>query len=97
MAKPSKPPKDPRASLDPKELLERKSGAKLEEWSRHAGHGIQFAVIIGLFAFAGIKLDDWLGTDPWLLLLLLFLGFAGATVSLVKQLPVQNRKSPPKP
>lgn len=93
MANASKPPKD-RDDLNLNEQLERKSGANLEEWGRFAGHGIQFAIILGLFAFGGMKLDDWLGTEPWLLLLMLFLGFTGATVSLVKQLPVseQNRK-----
>jgi F0F1-type ATP synthase assembly protein I len=97
MANSSRPPKDPldpQASRDPKDLkeqLEAKSGVKLEEWGRFAGHGIQFAIIIGLFAFGGVKLDDWLGTEPWLLLTMLFLGFIGATVSLVKQLPVQHK------
>lgn len=95
MANSPRPPQDP---LDPgdskglKERVEAKSGVKLEEWGRFAGHGIQFAIIIGLFAFGGIKLDDWLGTEPWMLLTLLFLGFVGATVSLVKQLPVQHKK-----
>lgn len=89
MANSPQPEKDP---LDPKRLLEKRSGAPLEEWSRYAGHGIQFAIVLGLFAFFGVKLDDWLGTEPWLLLLMLFLGFTGATVSLVKQLPVQHKK-----
>jgi len=61
--------------------------AKLGEWGKHAGFGIQYAVTIGIFALVGWKLDGWLGTEPWLIIAMVFLGFIGATVSLVKQLP----------
>jgi len=71
----------------------RVSRAGIGDWGSYAGFGIQFAVIIGVFALAGWKLDDWLGTEPLLLLLLLLLGFVGATVSLVKQLPTSKRPS----
>ncbi len=40
------------------------------------GLTIVFATVIGLFI--GLKLDDWLGTSPWLAGLFLLLGiFAG--------------------
>lgn len=44
--------------------------------SQFAGIGIQFAVSILVFAFAGIWLDERLGTSP-LFVLLLVLGGAG--------------------
>ena len=71
--------------------------AGTEEWGSYAGYGLQFAIIIGLFALAGWKLDAWLGTEPWLLLLAVMLGFIGGTVSLVKQLPVSDRATKKKP
>jgi len=71
--------------------------AGTEEWGSYAGYGLQFAIIIGLFTFAGWKLDAWLGTEPYLLLLMLLLGFAGATISLVIQLPVSDSASHKKP
>jgi hypothetical protein len=71
--------------------------AGANEWGGYAGYGLQFATIIGLFALAGWKLDAWLGTEPWLLLLLLLLGFIGGTVSLVKQLPVSDQAAKKRP
>lgn len=60
------------------------------EWSKHAGFGIQYAITIGIFAFGGFKLDEWLGTEPFGLLIAVFAGFIGATVSLVKKLPTSG-------
>ncbi|GAO39374.1 hypothetical protein SCH01S_29_00620 [Sphingomonas changbaiensis NBRC 104936] len=44
--------------------------------SRGWAIGIEFvgAVLVG--AFAGYLLDKWLGTTPWLMIVLLILGFA---------------------
>jgi F0F1-type ATP synthase assembly protein I len=67
---------------------------KLGEWGHYAGFGVQYAVTIGVFALIGWKLDGWLGSEPWLLITLLFLGFLGATISLVKQLPTSPRSAP---
>lgn len=69
--------------------------AGTDDWGSYAGYGIQFAIIIGIFTYAGWKLDGWLGTEPFLLLLMLLLGFAGATISLVKQLPVSDSHKKP--
>lgn len=76
--------RNPKSSPDPSSAEAR--GA-LGEWGKHAGFGIQYAVTIGIFAFGGFKFDEWLGTEPFGLLIAVFGGFIGATVSLVKKLP----------
>lgn len=46
--------------------------------AEYAGLGLQLGGAIALFAFFGWWLDERLGTSPWLLLALVFLGaFAG--------------------
>lgn len=54
-------------------LLHRRKGIPA---SRFAGIGIQFALSIVIFAFAGVWLDRTLGTSP-LFVLVLVLGGAG--------------------
>ncbi len=56
-------------------------------YARYAGLGIQFAVTVGVFGVFGYWLDTLLGTLPLLLLILVFLGFAGALFSLVRKVP----------
>lgn len=38
--------------------------------------GISFAVAIVIGVFVGVKLDRWLGTDPWFFYIFLFFGIA---------------------
>ena len=38
--------------------------------------GISFAVAIAIGVFVGLKLDDWLGTEPWFFFIFLFFGIA---------------------
>ncbi|MBU5638504.1 AtpZ/AtpI family protein [Geomonas sp. Red69] len=38
--------------------------------------GISFAVAIAIGVFVGLKLDQWLGTDPWFFFIFLFFGIA---------------------
>lgn len=58
--------------------------------SRYAGVGVHFAATIGVFAFGGYWLDRKLGTDPWLLIAGVFVGFALGLTSLIYKF------SPPK-
>ncbi|MEW6074373.1 MAG: AtpZ/AtpI family protein [Planctomycetota bacterium] len=53
------------------------------DWYRYSSLGMQFALTIGVFAFAGYWLDQKLGTGPWLLIALVFLGFFGGLLSMV--------------
>ena len=69
-------------------------GSTERKYLRSAGVGIQFALTILVLTFAGIWLDEWLGTDPLFLVVLLLLGFVGATWSLVNGVlgPKRGRK-----
>ena len=52
----------------------------------YLGHGLQFAVSVVLFLYLGQWLDRKLGTDPWLLLVCLFLGAGGSFYSIYRRL-----------
>ena len=52
----------------------------------YAGHGLQFAVSILVFLYAGQWLDRKLGTDPWLMLLLMFVGAGASFYSMYRKL-----------
>ena len=49
------------------------------------GVGLQFGIVVALFAFGGLKADAHFGTSPWLLLAGTALAFIGSTVSLLKR------------
>ena len=53
--------------------------------AEYAGLGVQFGGAIVLFAFLGWWLDARLGTSPWLLLLLVFVGAGGAFYSIYRK------------
>ena len=61
---------------------------------RYAGFGIQLAVILLVFAWAGQWADRKLGTGGLLTVLAVLLGFAGALYSLIRGL---NRKDDDQP
>jgi ATP synthase protein I len=71
------------------------------EWKRssasHAGAvmgvGLQFAGSIVLFLFLGRWLDGRLGTEPWLLILGVFVGATAGFYALYRQL--MSQPSPP--
>jgi ATP synthase protein I len=57
-----------------------------------AGLGLQFALTILVFLYAGQWLDRKLGTAPWLLLLGVFIGAAGGFYSLYRALMANQRR-----
>jgi F0F1-type ATP synthase assembly protein I len=61
-------------------------GAKPVSPGDVAGLGLQFAATLVVFSFAGIWLDKKLGTSPWLLIVMVFLGAAGAFYSMYRKL-----------
>jgi ATP synthase protein I len=48
------------------------------------GAGIEFAAAIGIGMTIGYWLDRWLGTEPWLMLVFLALGFAAGIRNLLR-------------
>lgn len=69
--------------------------------SRHVGAGLTFAVTIGLFAYGGYLLDNWLETSPAFLIVGVFLGGVGGFIHLVRvvapELLPWGKKPPPNP
>ena len=57
-----------------------------------AGIGLQFALTILVFVFAGVWLDRHLGTSPWLLLICVFAGAAGGFYSMYRRITVAQRR-----
>lgn len=78
--RPKQPAAGPRAGapVNPATRQPLSSGAEF------AGVGLQMGAAIGFFALAGYWLDKWLGTSPWLLIGMVFLG-AGAAFYAIYQ------------
>lgn len=47
-------------------------------WMKYSGMAVQMIGVILAFVFAGKYLDQWLGTDPWLVLVMSLLGVGSA-------------------
>jgi ATP synthase protein I len=52
----------------------------------YAGHGLTFAISIIVFLYLGQWLDRRLGTGPWLMMLLMFVGAGAAFYSMYRKL-----------
>ena len=65
--------------------------------SDFAGIGLQFAVSVVLFVFAGQWLDRRLGTGPIFLIAGAFLGAGGSFYSMYRKLMAAQAKDGPKP
>jgi F0F1-type ATP synthase assembly protein I len=57
-----------------------------------AGVGLQFAVSILVFVYAGQWLDRKLGTAPWMLMLGVFLGAGASFYSMYRKLTAAQRR-----
>jgi F0F1-type ATP synthase assembly protein I len=57
-----------------------------------AGVGLQFALVILAFTFAGIWLDRKLGTSPWLLIICVFAGAGGGFYSIYQKAIAAQRR-----
>jgi len=58
----------------------------------YAGLGLQFALAILLFVYLGQWLDRRLGTEPWLLLIGVFVGAGGGFYSIYRKLMADLRR-----
>ena len=64
------------------------------KYLRFAAVGIQFTLTILVLTIAGIWVDGRLGTKPLFTVVLLFLGFIGATWSLVHEVLGPDQRGP---
>lgn len=62
-----------------------RSKARLSSGSEFAGLGLQMAGSIGIFGLLGWWLDRKLGTGPWLLVVLIFVGAGAAFYSMYRR------------
>jgi ATP synthase protein I len=60
--------------------------------AQYAGVGLQFAGAIVLFLFLGRWADERLGTEPWLLLIGVFVGAGAGFYALYRQLVIAPRE-----
>ena len=58
----------------------------------YLGLGLQFAAAILLFVYLGQWLDRRLGTEPWLLLIGVFVGAGGGFYSIYRKLMADLRR-----
>ena len=92
-------PRSPRGASGPEEP-ERSESARGEvssDLGRYLGLGLQFAATVTLLTFAGYWLDGRANTLPWFTVLGVFLGFVGATISLVRHVPPVRGRRPDGP
>lgn len=59
--------------------------------------GTEFIAAILVGAVAGYLLDRWLNTSPWIMLVLLLIGFAAGVLNVVRAADQMNKASPPPP
>lgn len=64
-------------------------------WNRGMRLGSEFVAAILVGAGIGYLLDLWLGTSPWLLLVMLLVGFAAGVLNVVRTANEMNRAAPP--
>jgi ATP synthase protein I len=64
-------------------------------WSRGFRLASEFVAAILVGAGIGWLLDLWLHTTPWLLLVLLLIGFAAGVLNVVRSASEMNKAAPP--
>jgi ATP synthase protein I len=62
--------------------------------ARYAGFGFEFAATIVVGVVLGSYLDDWLGTEPWLMLLITLAVMVGALRRLLSSLKRHSSRGP---
>lgn len=59
--------------------------------------GSEFIAAILVGAGIGYVLDRWLGTGPWIMLVMVLVGFAAGVLNVTRAVAEMNRASPPPP
>ena len=65
--------------------------------SKYLGIGLTMALATGLFMYAGVRADRWLGTDPWLTLVGAFVGASAGFYYMYHHLVIEPRNRGSKP
>jgi ATP synthase protein I len=65
--------------------------------SRGLRLGSEFIAAILVGAGIGYLLDLWLGTSPWILLVMVLVGFAAGVLNVARSAAEMNRAAPPPP
>ena len=65
--------------------------------SRGLRLGSEFVAAVLVGAGIGYLLDLWLGTSPWILLVMLIVGFAAGVLNITKTVAAMNQATPPPP
>lgn len=65
--------------------------------SRGLRLGSEFIAAILVGAGMGYLLDLWLGTSPWIMLVLLLIGFAAGVLNVTRSAAEMNKAAPPPP
>ena len=56
------------------------------------GQGFTFAASVGIMAYAGHKADEWLGSEPWLLITGTMIGVALAIYNLIRTVEAWEKR-----
>lgn len=72
-------------------------GREMTGMGRAMRLGTEFIAAILVGAVAGYLLDQWLNTAPWIMLVMLLVGFAAGVLNVVRAADQMNRASPPPP
>ena len=65
--------------------------------SRGLRLGSEFIAAILVGAGIGYLLDLWLGTGPWIMLVMLLIGFAAGVLNVARSASEMNKAAPPPP
>lgn len=64
----------------------------LKNYARYSGMAFQMGIIISIGTYCGVKLDEKLGTKPWLTLACVLFAIAIALYSIIKDFfPTQKK------
>lgn len=73
------------------------SAAQMQGMNRAIRLGAEFIAAILVGSGIGFLLDLWLGTKPWIMLVMLLVGFAAGILNVVRSVDELNKASPPPP
>ncbi len=76
---------------DDDEKLLNKNKASINVYMKYSGMGIQMALIIAAFSWLGVKMDDWLNTEPLFTVVLSLSGVALSMYVFIKQILTDSK------